>query len=63
VLIASGLKLLGVGTVELGWTIVAVCVTAPPLWAWARMRQGLAPVPFPARKQDPVQPLEPVSRP
>jgi uncharacterized membrane protein YfcA len=63
VLIASGLKLLGVGTVELGWTIVAVCVTAPPLWAWARMRQGLAPVPFPARKQDPVQPLEPVHRP
>jgi hypothetical protein len=44
VLIASGLKLLGVGTVALGWALLAVCVAGPLLWGWARTRQGLAPL-------------------
>jgi uncharacterized membrane protein YfcA len=41
VLIASGLKLLGVGTAELGVVLVAVVAIGPPLWAWARVRHGL----------------------
>jgi uncharacterized protein len=51
VLIASGLKLLGVGTVELGYAIVAVCIAGPLLWAWARTRNGLAPLAFLERRQ------------
>ena len=50
VLIASGLKLLGVGTVELAWAVLAVCVAGPLAWAWARSRQGLAPVALLDRK-------------
>ncbi|HEV7826284.1 MAG TPA: sulfite exporter TauE/SafE family protein [Mycobacteriales bacterium] len=44
VLIASGLKLLGLDTVALAWSIAAVCVAGPLLWAWARTRHGLAPL-------------------
>jgi hypothetical protein len=64
VLIASGLKLLGVGTVELGWTIVAVCVASPLLWAWARTRNGLPPVQLPDQSRAPAddKAAEPVSR-
>jgi hypothetical protein len=64
VLIASGLKLLGVGNAELGWTLGAVCVAGPLLWAWARTRNGLPPVPTPDRKREPVAetPLEPSAR-
>jgi uncharacterized membrane protein YfcA len=63
VLIASGLKLLGVGTVELGWAVLAVCVAGPLLWAWARTRQGLAPVALLERKaRVATRDLEPSAR-
>ena len=51
VLIASGLKLLGVGTVELGWIVLGVCIAGPLLWAWARTRQGLPPLALLDRKR------------
>jgi hypothetical protein len=63
VLIASGLKLLGLDTVALGWTVVAVCVAGPALWAWARVRAGLAPAEMLAQKREPApQPLEEAAR-
>jgi uncharacterized membrane protein YfcA len=55
VLIASGLKLLGLGTVGLGCAVVAVCIAGPLLWAWARSRQGLAPVAVLDRRRQPVE--------
>jgi uncharacterized membrane protein YfcA len=63
VLIASGLKLLGLGTVEMGWVVVGVCILGPLLWAWARTRQGLAPAAFLERRRRPVErELEPSVR-
>ncbi|RJK97899.1 sulfite exporter TauE/SafE family protein [Vallicoccus soli] len=41
VLLASGLKLVGVPNVALGWCLLAVCVAGPLAWAWARRRAGL----------------------
>ncbi len=41
VLLASGLKLLGVGTVTLGIVLLAVIVVGVPAWALARKRNGL----------------------
>jgi len=41
VLVASGLKLLGVGTVTLGWLLLAGCLVAPLAWAGLRRRHGL----------------------
>jgi uncharacterized membrane protein YfcA len=54
VLIASGLKLLGADTVAMGWAIVAVCLAGPALWAWARRKNGLAPVALLERRQAPA---------
>ena len=42
VLVASGLKLLGVETVVLGYLLLAGCVLAPVVWALIRRRHGLA---------------------
>jgi uncharacterized protein len=44
VLFASGLKLLGVGTVPLAWTLVAVVLVGPAVWALTRKRHGFAPL-------------------
>ncbi len=41
VLLASGLKLLGVSNAVLGFMVLAVVLTGPPLWAWVRVRNGL----------------------
>lgn len=41
VLLASGLKLLEVSTPVLGAVLAAVVLAGPPLWMWARSRQGL----------------------
>ena len=41
VLVASGLKLLGVDTVVLGYVLVACCIVAPAVWAYVRHRHGL----------------------
>jgi len=41
VLVASGLKLLGVDTVVLGYLLLAGCVVAPAVWALLRRRHGL----------------------
>ena len=41
VLVASGLKLLGVETVTLGYVLLAFCVVAPLTWALLRRRHGL----------------------
>lgn len=41
VLVASGLKLLGVDTVVLGYLLLAGLVVAPLVWAWIRRRHGL----------------------
>lgn len=41
VLVASGLKLLGVDTVVLGYVILGLCVLAPVTWALLRRRHGL----------------------
>lgn len=41
VLVASGLKLLGVDTVVLGYLLLAGCIVAPLVWAWVRRRHGL----------------------
>jgi uncharacterized membrane protein YfcA len=40
VLFASGLKLLGVGTVELAWALLTVVLVGPAVWALARKRHG-----------------------
>jgi uncharacterized membrane protein YfcA len=61
VLIASGLKLLGLDTVAMGWAIVAVCVAGPLLWAWARQRQGLAPLASWDRPEPAGRPTEPAA--
>lgn len=41
VLVASGLKLLGVDTVVLAYVLLACCVLAPLVWAGIRRRHGL----------------------
>ncbi len=41
VLVASGLKLLGVGTVTLGYLLIGLCVAAPLVWALVRRLHGL----------------------
>ncbi|HEU0102882.1 MAG TPA: sulfite exporter TauE/SafE family protein [Mycobacteriales bacterium] len=41
VLTASGLKLLGVDTVVLGYILLGCCLVAPLAWAWVRRRHGL----------------------
>ncbi len=41
VLLASGLKLLGVSTVNLGWILLAVVVTGPFVWMGVRRSMGL----------------------
>jgi hypothetical protein len=41
VLLASGLKLLGVGDTAMLATLAAVVVVGPLLWMWARTRHGL----------------------
>jgi len=41
VLVASGLKLLGVDTVVLGYVLLAGCLLAPVAWAGIRRRHGL----------------------
>ena len=41
VLVASGLKLLGVDTVVLGYLLLAGCIVAPLVWAGLRRRHGL----------------------
>ena len=40
-LVASGLKLLGVETTTLGYLLIALCVVAPLVWALLRRRHGL----------------------
>lgn len=44
VLLASGLKLLGLGNVALGWTLAAVVLVGPALWMVLRTRHGFAPL-------------------
>jgi len=51
VLLASGLKLLGVSNAALGWTLLAVLLLGPPLWAWVRVNHGLPPLARPEMKQ------------
>jgi len=51
VLLASGLKLLGVSNVALGWTLLTVLLLGPPLWAWVRVNHGLPPLARPEMKQ------------
>ena len=41
VLLASGLKLVGVGTIALAWVILAVVLAGPVAWALLRRRHGL----------------------
>jgi uncharacterized protein len=43
VLLASGLKLLGLGDTAMVATLAAVIVVGPLLWMWARARHGLPP--------------------
>jgi len=43
VLLASGLKLIGLDTVTLGWILIAVVLVGPFLWMAARRRAGLPP--------------------
>lgn len=43
VLLASGLKLVGVPTVTLGYVLLGACVAGPLAWAYARHRVGLPP--------------------
>jgi uncharacterized protein len=43
VLLASGLKLLGLGDTAMVATLVVVVVIGPLLWMWARARHGLPP--------------------
>jgi uncharacterized protein len=45
VLLASGLKLLGVGTLTLAWILVSALVVGPLVWAVTRKRHGFAPWP------------------
>lgn len=44
VLLASGLKLFGVGNVVLAWTLAAVILVGPGLWMLIRIRHGFAPL-------------------
>lgn len=44
VLVASGLKLLGVDTIVLGYVLLACCILAPVVWAVVRIRLGLPPL-------------------
>lgn len=44
VLLASGLKLLGVSNVVLGGVLLVVVLVGPPLWMLARRRQGMSPL-------------------
>ena len=61
VLVASGLKLLGVDTVVLGYVLLGLLVLAPAAWALLRRRHGLpawgsrpsTPVAAPATSEDP----------
>jgi hypothetical protein len=60
VILASGLKYVGVGTYPLGWAMGAVLVAAGGYWLvrtqpWRRREQEPAPVPEPA-----VEPLDDV---
>ena len=51
VLLASGLKLLGMSTIALGWVLVGVVVLAPVLWAGLRVRHGMAPTAYLERRR------------
>lgn len=44
VLLASGLKLFGLGNVALAWTLAAVALAGPGLWMLVRTRHGFAPL-------------------
>jgi uncharacterized membrane protein YfcA len=44
VLVASGLKLLGMDGVALAWVLLGLCVSAPLAWAVLRTRHGLRPL-------------------
>ena len=44
VLAASGLKLVGVDTVTLGWVLLVSCAVGPLVWAALRRHHGLPPV-------------------
>ena len=44
VLVASGLKLLGVDTIVLGYVLLGFCVVAPLTWAYIRSSHGLPPL-------------------
>ena len=44
VLVASGLKLLGVETVTLGYVLIGFCLVAPLVWAMLRRKHGLPPL-------------------
>jgi hypothetical protein len=50
VLVASGLKLLGVGTITLAWILVSALVIGPLAWAVTRIRHGFAPLASMQRK-------------
>jgi uncharacterized protein len=41
VLLASALKLLGLSNVAMGYVLLGVVLVGPPVWAWARVRNGL----------------------
>ena len=44
VLVACGLKLLGVETVTLGYVLIGFCLVAPLVWALLRRKHGLPPL-------------------
>jgi uncharacterized protein len=50
VLLASGLKLLGVGTITLAWILLSALVVGPLVWAVTRKRHGFAPLASTQRK-------------
>ena len=64
VLVASGLKLLGVETVTLGYLLLGFCVVAPLVWALVRRRHGLPALGRQERAadQEPAKESEPTTR-
>lgn len=62
VLIASGLKLLGVDTVVLGYLLLGFCVAAPLVWALIRRHHGLPAVGGRAKRRDDAEADRPVTR-
>jgi uncharacterized membrane protein YfcA len=44
VLLASGLKLIGLSTVALGWVLLALAVLGSVVWMWVRSTHGLPPL-------------------